>query len=173
MFDLLDLELDTPDPTDGGGPPLAPLLPLGFKPQVQHSFSAIDILARTIFGEARSEPMNGMIGVAAVIANRTHAQRARWGRTVEEVCKMPKQFSCWNTPVTEPDKANQKALLEVGPETPVFTQCVNIARKTLSGEIVDPTLGANHYFNAAVVMPDFAVGVTPTIVIGRHTFLRL
>jgi N-acetylmuramoyl-L-alanine amidase len=173
VFDLLDLELDTPDSTDSSGLPVPPMPPLGFKPQVQHSFSAIDILARTLFGEARSEPMNGIIGVAAVVANRTHAQRLQWGLTVEEVCKMPKQFSCWNTPVTAADTTNQKAMLEVGPETPVFIQCVNVARQTLSGEIVDPTHGANHYFNPAGGVPSFAVGVTPTRVIGRHTFLRL
>ena len=173
VFDLLELELDTPDAGGGGGagPSAAP--PLGFKPQVQQPFKAIDILARTLFGEARGEPIEGIMGVAAVIANRTHAQRPNWGLTVEEVCKKPKQFSCWNTPVRPADEKNLKALLEVGPETPVFTQCVNIARKTLNGDLVDPTGGANHYFNPAAAQPDFAVGQVPTAVIGHHVFLRL
>lgn len=55
----------------------------------------IDILARTIYGEARGEPWEGKIAVAWVVRNR--AERGGWwGDTIREVCLKPWQFSCWN-----------------------------------------------------------------------------
>jgi N-acetylmuramoyl-L-alanine amidase len=171
VFDLLDIELDSPGP-GGGGAPIDPTT-LGFKPQVAHLYRAIDILARTLFGEARSEPVEGVIAVAAVVANRTHAQRQAWGLTIEAVCKADRQFSCWNPPQSESDRRNQQAMLNAGPEDPLFARCIEIARNTANGDIRDITSGANHYYRAGGDVPDWAVGVVPTATIGRHVFLRL
>ena len=55
----------------------------------------IDILARTIWGEARGEGSQGMQAVANVIQNRVK-QGGWWGATFAEVCKKKSQFSCWN-----------------------------------------------------------------------------
>jgi hypothetical protein len=44
-----------------------------------------------------------MTAVAAIVLNRVRAgQPARFGSTIEEVCKKPMQFSCWN-PGTDPN----------------------------------------------------------------------
>ena len=170
VFDLLDLEL-----SDAGDTSIEPAPPLGFIPKVTHPYSAIDVLARTLWGEARGESEIGMVAVAAVIANRTRAQRVKWGLTVEAVCKAPKQFSCWNPPLPNDDAAknNYDSMLKVGPESPLFARCLKIARKTLRGDIADPTHGADHYYNPALAAPDWAQGQTPVATIGRHLFLRL
>ncbi|MES2252810.1 MAG: cell wall hydrolase, partial [Pseudomonadota bacterium] len=61
----------------------------------------IDILARTIYGEARGEygrvdgGLAALIAVGNVIVNRTQ-QQTWFGRTVRDVCLKPYQFSCWN-----------------------------------------------------------------------------
>ena len=59
-----------------------------------------DILARTIYGEARGESISGMEAVASVVLNRVAFANRRgrfwWGNSIAEVCRAPKQFSCWN-----------------------------------------------------------------------------
>ena len=61
----------------------------------------IDTLARTIFGEARGEPIKGQEAVASVVLNRVKVAQARggrywWGHDIISVCQKPYQFSCWN-----------------------------------------------------------------------------
>ena len=59
------------------------------------SDSDLNIMAKTIWGEARGEPYNGQVAVAWVIRNR--AERGGWfGNTIREVCLKDQQFSCWN-----------------------------------------------------------------------------
>lgn len=56
----------------------------------------IDILARTIYGEARGEKTAGKKAVACVIMNRYKAKKWFSGKTIAETCQKPWQFSCWN-----------------------------------------------------------------------------
>jgi hypothetical protein len=57
-----------------------------------------DILARTIFGEARGEGVAGQIAVAWTIRNRVNdgKDKSWWGEGYAGVCQKPYQFSCWN-----------------------------------------------------------------------------
>ena len=57
-----------------------------------------DILARTLFGEARGEGLVGQIAVAWTIRNRVEDGKAKswWGEGYAGVCLKPYQFSCWN-----------------------------------------------------------------------------
>lgn len=61
-----------------------------------------DILARTLWGEARGESLAGHIAVAWTIRNRVNDGRAKswWGEGYTGVCQKPYQFSCWNKNVT-------------------------------------------------------------------------
>ena len=58
----------------------------------------VDVLARTIFGEARGETVSGMEAVASVVMNRLAFSRRRgrywWGNSVVDICQSPRQFSC-------------------------------------------------------------------------------
>lgn len=129
---------------------------------------AVDVLARTLWGEARGEGMAGMEAVAAVIMNRVAQARRRgrmwWGNSVAEVCRKPWQFSCWN--VGDPNRAK---LLAVDSTDPVFALALRIARRAAAGGLPDPTAGATHY-HARGVRPEWAAGRQPMAEIGRHLF---
>ena len=57
-----------------------------------------DILAHTLWGEARGESLAGQITVAWTIRNRVFDGKSSswWGEGYAGVCKAPYQFSCWN-----------------------------------------------------------------------------
>ena len=130
--------------------------------------TTVDVLARTLWGEARGEPIAGIEAVAAVVANRARIAAERggwwWGATIRDVCLKPWQFSCWNS-----GDPNRPRLLAVGRGDPVFETCVRIARRAALGLLADPTGGATHY-HAVGVGPYWAAGRSPSAVIGRHLF---
>ena len=128
----------------------------------------IDVLARTIYGEARGETVRGKEAVACVIVNRRNRAKARngywWGNTIEEVCQKPWQFSCWNK-----NDPNRKKLLAVKPGHRVFDTCVRIARRAVSGCLEDVTKGATHY-HTRTVMPPWSSGKPVCAEVGSHQF---
>ncbi|CAK0739986.1 N-acetylmuramoyl-L-alanine amidase [uncultured Gammaproteobacteria bacterium] len=129
---------------------------------------AIDTLARTLWGEARGEPVRGIEAVAAVVMNRVARAQARgkfwWGHSVIEVCRKPFQFSCWNA--SDP---NLPKLLAVKPGEPKFDICLRVARRAVAGQLADLTGGATHY-HAHTVYPAWASGRAPSAEIGVHLF---
>jgi spore germination cell wall hydrolase CwlJ-like protein len=152
----------TPVPSASAAPPAA---------ATETAFEeSADILARTLWGEARGESVRGIEAVAAVVLNRVAVARARggfwWGGSVADVCRKPRQFSCWN----EGDP-NRVKLLAVGADDPVFNTCRRIARRAVAGLLDDPTGGATHY-HARGIEPRWAVGRSPCAEIGRHLFYR-
>lgn len=58
--------------------------------------SAIETVARTLYGEARGTGLLDRLGVLAVIRERV-LRPGWWGRGWEGVCRHPWQFSCWHT----------------------------------------------------------------------------
>lgn len=128
------------------------------------TFEDLETLARTCWGEARGEPMEGKIAVAAVILNRWRSGRWFAGRTIAETCTKPYQFSCW----LESDP-NRTKLLAVDLRDRMFRECVAAALQAIGGE--DPTDGSTHY-HALHVRPAWARDKTPTRVIAHHLFYR-
>ena len=133
---------------------------------------AVDVLARTIWGEARAESPEGMEAVACVVLNRVKVAQARggkywWGNDIISVCQKPYQFSCWNR--SDP---NYRKLVDVSAQDKKFVTCQRIARRAVAGALQDKTGGATHY-HADYVTPFWAEGETPTITIGRHIFYKL
>lgn len=128
----------------------------------------LDTLARTLWGEARGEALAGKEAVACVILNRVRRARQRggwwWGGSVEQVCRRPYQFSCWNQ-----DDPNRPKLETVAPSNRAFRACLEVARRALSGELTDPTRGATHY-HTRDVLPPWARGRQPSAAIGGHLF---
>lgn len=125
----------------------------------------IDVLARTVYGEARNQPWLGKLAVAYVILNR--ARRAGWwGSDVIEVCLHPKQFSMWNT--RDP---NRIAALRADLSDAAFRECLRAAVTAFGGAAPDPTGGADHYHHRDIA-PKWAVGKAYRS-IGDHRFYRL
>ncbi len=128
----------------------------------------IDILARTIYGEARGEPVRGKEAVAAVILNRVRRARRRtsywWGSDIQSVCLKPWQFSCWND-----EDPNKEKLLKVTSGNSVFKTCQRVARRAVRGGLKDPTDGATHY-HVRGIEPPWARGRETCAQIGAHLF---
>lgn len=131
----------------------------------------VDVLARTLWGEARGEGATGMEAVASVILNRVEVARSKggfwWGNNIIQVCQKPYQFSCWNK-----NDPNFKKLTSVTSDDMHFATALRIARRSLLGFVKDSTYGATHYhtFN---ILPHWAKGQKPTTRIGRHIFYTL
>lgn len=130
-----------------------------------------DVLARTLYGEARGEGTVGMQAVANVVLNRVAESDKRgtywWGNNVIQVCQKPYQFSCWNRA-----DVNFRKLQAVDEKDLYFATAMRIARRALIGNVADITKGATHY-HATQVTPYWARGQKATTTIGNHVFYRL
>ncbi|OFX07924.1 MAG: hydrolase [Alphaproteobacteria bacterium RIFOXYD12_FULL_60_8] len=129
----------------------------------------VDVLARTIYGEARGERIPGKEAIASVVLNRVKRAIERggrywWGTSIAEVCQKAWQFSCWN--LSDP---NREKILAVTEAHPVFATCLRIARRAVGGELDDATKGATHYHTKAV-HPPWAWRQKPCAEIGSHLF---
>lgn len=127
-----------------------------------------DLLARTLYGEARSEGVAGMRAVACVILRRA-AHPGWWGHDVASVIMAPWQFSCW---LAEP-VGELHALRMLTTADAYFRQAQAVAADALAGKLVDNTNGANSYANLALCSPAWAQGLAPCAVIGHHHFYHL
>lgn len=144
-------------------------------------FSSIDldVLTRTVDGEARGEILLGQQAVAWVARTRAdwddpldddHPEHEWWGTTIAKVCEAHYQFSCWNG---GPDTTHIQALTTAMPE---YQQIQAVVQSVLNGTTPDPTGGATHYkVRGTPAEWDKAVarlGLTP-VSIGQHDFYRL
>lgn len=131
----------------------------------------IDVLARTIFGEARGESLEGLEAVACVVMNRVKIAEARgrywWGNNIIGVCQKPYQFSCWNK-----NDPSFKRLTAVDLSNKNFQICHRIAQDAVNHKLWDCTNGATHY-HADYVSPFWAKGEKSVKKIGRHIFYKL
>lgn len=125
------------------------------------------VLIRTVWGEARGEPREGMAGVAHVVLNRVRAQRY-WGHTISGVCLKPYQFSCWNA--GDPNRAQ---LLTLAVENTRVKEVRDVVDAVMNNRFGDPTDGATHYHNRWMARPPrWAQGRTPCRFIGKHAFYK-
>ncbi len=123
--------------------------------EAQMSSSDTQLLARAVNGEARGEPYEGQVAVAAVILNRV--KHSSFPNTISGVIYQPGAFTAVsdgqiNVPISE--------------NSTVYKAC----KDAMNGW--DPTSGAIYYFN-----PDTAtnswIWSRPLIVqIGKHRFCR-
>lgn len=135
-------------------------------PQAAASADALETLARTLWGEARGEPLSGIRAVAAVVMNRaTHPTVRWWGTDVISVCRAGKQFSCWNG-----NDPNLPQLLAIDESDDKFRLCTGVARDALQDRLqIERLLRATHYHNKKVA-PDWARGKVPCADIRNHLF---
>ncbi|MBD8623098.1 cell wall hydrolase [Pseudomonas sp. CFBP 13727] len=130
-----------------------------------------DVVARTLWGEARGEGIAGQIAVAWVIRNRVHDANPRswWGEGYIGVCHKSWQFSCWN-----PGDPNYPYLSGARPIPQAqWAQALVVAEQVIAGRTADPTDGATHYHALRLSPPPaWAAGATRTLVLGGHAFFK-
>ena len=147
----------------------------------------LDILAKTIYGEARGESRLGQEAVAGVVINRWKSGKWFNGydtnndgmESIAEVCQQIvrgskyHQFSCWNA--DNPGLAEMNACnLYNAP----FMVCMEVALAVIaqSGDARwtwrDKSNGATHYYSDWITAPAWAQDQKPCVIIGHHLFFR-
>ena len=122
----------------------------------------LEILSRTLMGEARGEPAIGKRAVVHVILNRlSHAPR--FGSSIAEVCQQPWQFSCWL------DKDPNSAVIKAA-TIEQLSDCIVAAAEAL----IEPDFlhGSCHYYADTMAPPKWAAGHVPVVTIGHHRFFN-
>lgn len=131
----------------------------------------LTLMAANIWCEAEGEPEAGKLAVGWVVMNRSQERN----QTVHNVIFAPLQFSWLN----QDYRPRAEARLSVA-DGSNLEACWKAAAGALWKLEPDPTLGANHYLNT-VLTKKIRGGTLPawfkedkvTVVLGRHTFLRL
>jgi len=134
------------------------------------------LLALTIYGEARGESMAGKIAVGAVILERV--DHRDWdGRTIHDVCLKPLQFSCYNE--KDPNFGKLMKIAEQWDKAmsldPALNECYGIATGLLDGSILrTPEIAAANCCQYATAAGAKAVKwddkMTVVARIGNHIF---
>ncbi|WP_342234624.1 DUF7742 family protein [Inquilinus sp. OTU3971] len=146
----------------------------------------LDIATRTLYGEARSKPVDDDAGVVWVLVNRAREAQAYINRTgkcrhplfgdgtVASAALMPWQFSCWNS--NDPNLPKMKAL---SPADAGYQACRQVVEAVVAGRVRDPTRGSKHYLTTALLRqinasskPHWAKGQGPAVVLGPHAFFN-
>lgn len=134
-----------------------------------------DILARTIYGEARGELLkfgkNSLYAIGYVVLNRF--KRGIYGKTIKDICLKPYQFSCWNKRDINYNKIYQLKILDG-----IFNCCYSIAEQLVENQNFtiqineDCTNGATHYHHKAI-KPYWIKEEFKTVSLGSHIFYKL
>lgn len=111
----------------------------------------LNLLARCVYGEARGEPYNGQVAVAAVVLNRVRS--SSFPNTVSGVIYQSGAFT-----------AVSDGQINLTPDQTAY----NAARDALGGW--DPTGGCLYYYNPATATSSWIWSLTVHIKIGRHNF---
>lgn len=130
-----------------------------------------DILARTLWGEARGESLAGQIAVAWTIRNRVSDGKTKswWGEGYAGVCLAPYQFSCWNK--NDPNYASLSGAKAIPFRE--LAQARIAADQVIDGKVPDPTGGATHYYAIAMKKaPGWAAKAKETLRLGGHVFFK-
>jgi N-acetylmuramoyl-L-alanine amidase len=131
----------------------------------------LDVLARTLWGEARGEGMDGMVATGWTIRNRVNdgKDRSWWGEGYAGVCQKPYQFSCWNS--NDPNYPYLSGAKQI--PAPEFAKCRLAAQQVIEGAKPDPTGGATHYYSTSMPKPPkWVEGAKRTLRLGHHIFFK-
>lgn len=116
-----------------------------------YSASDIYLLARVVYAEARGEPYQGMVAVAAVVLNRV--EHPSFPNTISGVVYQPWAFTAVND-----------GQINLTPNE----QSKNAARDALNGW--DPTNGCIYYYNPKIATNSWIKQRPIVTTIGRHVF---
>lgn len=133
------------------------------------------IVSIVLYGEARSEPVQGIVGVGSVIRNRVR-KPSWWGEGFKGVCLQPWQFSCLHPKGGEGNYRRVVAFATrlIGGKqitAAIERQCVWVAHGIVGDFVMDPTKASTHYHAATMEpRPAWAQGHAPAVQISKHVF---
>ena len=142
----------------GAAPGRAPVM------VTDYSSEELEVLAKTIYGEARGEPQVGQEAVAFTVLNRIE-KRSWWGGDIIGVCKYPWQFSCWNS-----NDPNSATLNTMAADDSRLVPFLDVARRVLTGQVQNTIGKATHYYAHYIAAPSWVSAGTFVTKIGRHLF---
>lgn len=143
------------------------------------ALSAPQAVALTLYGEARSQRVEGRIAVANVIRNRVRLERAAFGLGYKGVCLKAWQFSCW---LPQGGRSNYelvmrtaRSVVEATHTGAMMRECLWIADGVMQDRVMDNVRGATHYYSPAAMVPKdsepaWAKGLSPAAILGGHLF---
>lgn len=114
-------------------------------------------VAEVVYHEARGEPFEGQLAVAAVVVNRTHDPR--FPSSICAVVHQPHAFSSLH---------RQRSTIG---DPAAWAWALTVARIALEDRDSDPTGGAT-FFDGATSRPPWLRAVVLLVVIGDHAFYR-
>ena len=119
-------------------------------------------LALNIYHEGRGEDVKGQEMIALVTLNRVKSPR--WRDTICGVVYQAEQFS-WTLEKPYMDLSTEG-------ERKSYRRAIDIARRAVRGELIDTSMGADHYYNPHKVTPSWASVMSEVVVIDRHRFMK-
>ena len=133
------------------------------------------LLARAIYGEMGDQSVEAKIAVGWVIRNRVENKGNKWGKTYHDVISQKYQFEPFIDKysdtfkrITSPSSSNPK-------EMRAWQESYQIAIKVMSGQIKDPTFGANHFYSEikGIKIPNWSLKHRPIYQIGITKFYKI
>ena len=147
--------------------------------QIIDALDAEEILGLTLVGEARGEPIEGIIACGCVIRNRLQSHQGKY-KSYREVCLEPFQFSCWNVSDSNYEflvALGQKLLDGTNPTDIYIRQCFWVAHGIKDWAIVDNTGGRLYYTTTKTFnekRPKWASNPKGTLIeYGHHTYFNV
>lgn len=134
-------------------------------------FQIANIIARTLYAEAREDGLDGYKHVATVIYNRANGNKADF----VNVIKKHLQFSCWNKMTAEewsPTKFEERAPASAAKNAKnekLWKYAKEYATSMVIGTF-KPASKANHYYNPAKASPSWGPKLKNVKTVGSHKF---
>ena len=126
----------------------------------------LEILSRTVFGEARGEIYKGKKAVAHVIINRVNRMEGQFKRddTIATACLRHIQFSIWS-----PQDNNWDVIHEASLDQAILRECMRASLEAF--DEFDFTNDATHYHTIARGWPKpWGEPKKPCFSVGNHLF---
>ena len=137
--------------------------------------AAINVVARTLYMEARGEGSIGMNMVMTVIWNRSGGDKEEFAPE----CLRYKQFSCWNKmPSSQKTPSGYvikfpKGAFSGGEDQAAWLRCQDLAKSMFDGTFKPANSDWNAYYNPDKASPDWADQLIDAKTIGRHIVGKL
>jgi Cell Wall Hydrolase len=139
----------------------------GELPSLEFNEDDLDVLVRTLSGEASNQTVAAQTGVAWVVRWRCQLLPATFGATIKLVCLKRTQFDCW---LPGPDRDR---ITHLSPASAEYRALKNIAAGVLNGLVPDPSRCSLYYKNVGTSPFSWAPEARPIITLDKLEFYSI